>query len=324
MYSKPGAELERLLDIHGRRAESLFPEYDWETLRPAMADAMAYTAFYADFPPESPEFEFIFDAGVGTAQMDEVADGETQNGIDTSPKLAYKHYRTWKRLREGDVEAFETLGLHYPPLALGTSYMAATTITTQKLIPDAKKKLVHIVPMIVDSMLAVFFAKTGGKFSESTLTYLRGLTYAAETTLETIAGFSGAVLEEKVRECCLFKVLVMAFRNGIGLYNDILGLPKDIRQSETNETSVLRRVVGEGLSLAEALSATLRVLNEQTQDIREASRIMMETFPEDTNLAEYIRLLQSAYTGHLYWYVISLRYSKVQYSLRPNPVSKKK
>ena len=149
-------------------------------------------------------------------------------------------------------------------------------------------------------------------FTEAGLQSVRNKNVGLSMLMEEAACCDGVSVSSKLRDTLLFRILTDAFEKCSSRYNDTLGLVKDIKNSQTKDTCILRRVVNEGISLEESLNLAFTSLNESIHDFKVAARLLRQAVPEDEQLDGFIRIMECHLDGQIYAFKNVKRYGEFQ------------
>jgi hypothetical protein len=170
------------------------------------------------------------------------------------------------------------------------------------------------------SMSALATLLTNGKngeegLSEDTLLELNSYVYGLLCNLELTVLYKDGDVCKEIREDIIFERFGKCLASSGTLINAILGLGRDIRLDQVNDTPLLRDVVNNGVSLQQSFAKCLNLYRNAVQDLRVLGKYLKARYPDDPALMHYVNLGQELIDQQLYWYMFVTRYGDINAKL---------
>jgi len=297
------------LDDFVHRLRSLHEELDDEEIREKYLGWLILTVtVFPTLDVQSDIFKSVSNICAGSFQIDDaIDDAEAMEDLKIGLDSIYKRYPVWKRIFDGEYEAWNEIALAHPVMAVAIQfYIEAFDVFCQH-VPNFRKIIAPFQKAVFRGAEAIpllpnNYTEDANTFSEQAFKKVREADAGGQLFVEASAALASVTLPPHVRQSLLFKIFINGFNLCAGLFNDIFGLKKDVKNNSTNLTCILRRVIREGISLRESFDQTAKLLRDTTRDVRFTGKMLLETFPAEKSVKDFVQIAERAFDGQVYAY----------------------
>ena len=318
------SEQDEILEIAVKRLRHLHEDLDDEDLRQRLL-AFIITAALCnpDVDVRNKFFDTNVDMLVNAFMADDYFDDEEGIPLDLDTKWLFKRQHLLQQGIRGDSDAMEQVKRQMPAMGPSLTLVEGSLKTVEESIPTYRENLDLFEDAVFMAAQAMPLMHSNSKktFSEEAMKLIRGYDAGMGMVIAFGSVLRDIRLPKHIRESLLFKILWDGVWIFSALINDVLGLNKDVKNSATMHTVILRKVVREGIPLKQSFDEEVKRLKNVCQDIQLAAEKLLETFPEETSVKEFIRYCFEFCDGQTYAYILlsqlKLRYGSTVMEVIP-------
>ncbi len=146
--------------------------------------------------------------------------------------------------------------------------------------------------------------------SKESFKFRRSITAGVYPTIEAVNLIRKTNIFETVRNYPLYKKIIQQICDHVFLVNDIFSLKKEIINGEKNNLILIK---AHKYSLQASFNKVVQKANELVIEFNKSCSLLEMTFPNDTNLLNFILSMKYFIDGHIYWYEHSKRYGDIEF-----------